>query len=339
MTRRRHLAFAAIALGLSTVLTLGAIVTVDVVLHRKYTATGGLNVWGYRGPVVGRKRIRESRIVVLGGSTAFGYGVTWNHAFPAVLESLLREQGRRVSVVNLAYNNEGAYAYRPNLVDYGYLRYDVVLFYTGYNDLIDGNRTVFRRESPVFRLTGYLPILPLVLREKAMALRHGGNLEEAYRTGQAGRQATQFTPTALDRGKSAGLDALARISASLERQLGRLTDIGSVEETAVATTCDQGWNAYCRHMRSAIEEALARGARVLVVGQPYISDGHVTQQMALEKMLRQRFGADPRVRLVNLGRALDLCDRALAWDGMHLTAAGNAHLAALLAGPVGDLLP
>ena len=42
---------------------------------------------------------------------------------------------------------------------------------------------------------------------------------------------------------------------------------------------------------------------------------------------------------LDLGWAIDLRDVALAWDGMHLTPAGNAALAAKLAGPVGALLP
>lgn len=73
---------------------------------------------------------------MLGGSTVFGYGVSWNESIPALLEARLREKpgGRPVSVVNLGYNNEGAYAFVPNLEDFSYLDYDVIVLYEGYND-------------------------------------------------------------------------------------------------------------------------------------------------------------------------------------------------------------
>ena len=44
----------------------------DVYLHWRVQNAGAVNVWGYRGPVVGRKQPNEIRVVVLGGSTAFG---------------------------------------------------------------------------------------------------------------------------------------------------------------------------------------------------------------------------------------------------------------------------
>jgi hypothetical protein len=90
---------------------------------------------------------------------------------------------------------------------------------------------------------------------------------------------------------------------------------------------------------TAIEYPLARGKKVMVVGQPYIADVHVEQQAALETAIRERFGQDPRVRVVNLGRVLDLRDRTLSSDGMHLTAAGNRRIAEALRPAVLGMLP
>ena len=39
------------------------------------------------------------------------------------------------TVVNLAYNNEGAYSFTFTMKDYGYLDHDLVCLYEGYNDL------------------------------------------------------------------------------------------------------------------------------------------------------------------------------------------------------------
>src|SRR5438874_525530 len=55
-----------------------------------------------------------------------------------------------------------------------------VVSYSGANDLPTPNLTVYRHTSPIFRLFGYMPILPLVLREKSMVIMYGGNLEAAY---------------------------------------------------------------------------------------------------------------------------------------------------------------
>src|SRR5690349_6146851 len=112
---RKHAMFAAIVAALTFVLAATILLAADVYEHHKMAANAGLNIWGYRGPTVGRKKPDERRVVVVGESTAFGYGVHWNESFPAYLQDLLNQQHRStrrlVSVVNLAYNNEGAHSY------------------------------------------------------------------------------------------------------------------------------------------------------------------------------------------------------------------------------------
>src|SRR5438552_3337824 len=102
-------AVGAILLSMST--ALGAIVAVDLYLHKRYESQAGINWKGYRGKIVGRKQPGERRLVVVGGSTAFGYGVGPDQSFPAFLERQLnarRQSGEGpFRVVNLAYNNEG----------------------------------------------------------------------------------------------------------------------------------------------------------------------------------------------------------------------------------------
>jgi lysophospholipase L1-like esterase len=91
-------------------------------------------------------------------------------------------------------------------------------------------------------------------------------------------------------------------------------------------------------MVAVSELALAKGKQVLIVTEPYISDDHLEQQFELERLLRSRFAAEPRLRYLNLGRAVDLSDSSLCWDGMHLTEEGNRRIAAALTRPVLDLL-
>jgi lysophospholipase L1-like esterase len=336
-SRGKYLAFALAAIALASLATVAVLLAVDVYLHQRFSTAAAVNVWGYRGPTLGRKAAGEWRAVFLGGSTAFGYGVTTDRTIPAFLERLLtgaHANGRGpVRVVNLGYNNEGAYALLPNLRDYLYLDYDAAIFYVGYNDLGGRNTTAARQQSAVFRLTGYFPILPIVLQEKAMVLRSGGQLEAAYRG-----EKTQFEPNLAERSSAAALEAAARISTSLERQLGRLTGDVSQAPSPGSAACGPRWAHYCEAVVGAAEWTLARGKRVVVVNPPYLADAHVEQEAALAARLRQRFGSDPRLVYVNLGRALDVRDHELCYDGMHLTARGNERIARQLVPVVRNLL-
>ena len=341
MTRRRFAAFAAASVVLALLLTAGVVLAADIYLHRKYGEVAGLNVWGYRGPVAGRKQPHEWRLAVLGESTAFGYGVHWRESIPAHLQDRLNASsavaGGRATVLNLAYNNETAYSYKFTLRDYDYLDYDAVLLYSGYNDLpARSNRNAFRHRSVVFRLTGYLPILPLILEEKAMVIRYGGRLEDAY----WGRTTT-FKPNVTQRATAGALEAAVNISKSLERQFsgwsaegiaaGRPRDSADLDNaTAAGAPCGPRWARYCGEMYAAIKLALDSGKHVLMVTQPYFIPAHVEQQQRLREFLEGRFPNEPRLRFANLGHELSLKDPALAYDGMHLTSRGNQQIAAAL---------
>ena len=305
--------FALLAGLLGVIAACAALLALDVYAHARLSRYNALNIWGYRGPILGRKHPGERRIVVLGGSTVFGLGLPEHDAFPAQLERQLRAQGLDVSVVNLGVDGENAFAFADSLRDYGYLDYDGVILYEGYNNLLVTSPSALRHASWVFRLTGYWPILPTAISERIMLWRYHGDLSAAY----ADRKKTVFTFGRRD------------VARSLEQQVGRLTGPPRERERQ---SCDAQWSAYCDAVATAVTAARARGARVLVVTQPYISDAHVAQQDSLRAMLRGTFGSDAGVRYVNLGRGVvDVDDRAIAYDGMHLTARGNAAVAGALA--------
>lgn len=342
MTKRKRVAFATLAIVLALGLPLGALLAIDVYLHHRVERDAGLNVWGYRGPTVPRKQRGEHRLVVLGGSAAFGYGVRWDQAFPARLEAGLQPLSKGhapVTVVNLAMNAQGAYSFRFVLEDYLKLDYDTAIFYEGYNDLgNEPNLAVGRRDSPVFRLTGYFPIFPIAFAEKAMALRHGGDLDGAYRG-----KSTVFKPGLASRATATALETAAHIAETLDTQLGKLSHADELHrvETRLHVTdsgCAARWAHYCGAVYDATRFALDRGKRVLVVTQPYISDQHPLQQAEMRAMLEARFKGNPSVGYANLGNLIDLKSR-LAYDGMHLTADGNAVVASHLLQPVADLMP
>ena len=95
-------------------------------------------------------------------------------------------------------------------------------------------------------------------------------------------------------------------------------------------------------MLVAVDFARQHGVQVLVVTQPYeigpkLHSRHVEQQTELAQMIERRYGQDPDVHYVNLGKAVDLGDPGLSYDHMHLTAAGNERIAAGLVQPVVDM--
>ena len=278
---------------------------------------------------MGQKQPGEKRVVVLGGSTAWGFGLNAGQDFPAQLQ---RESAQRpkfagadsIKVLNLAFNSEGAYSFQYTLNDYAYLDYDAVLLYTGYNDLGKQNFFVSRHRSPIFLWTGYLPLLPSFTMDKI-------SVWTSRLT--RGDKPVVFVPPRAD-----DTDAGEQTSKALQKQTGPLTDSGQSQAGASDGTCPAKWQFYCQQVYEATDHALKDGKRVLIVTEPYISDDHIEQQRALEGMLNKRFSGQTRLRYLSLGRSIDLQDRTLCWDGMHLTEEGNRRIAAALIQPVTDLL-
>jgi lysophospholipase L1-like esterase len=94
---------------------------------------------------------------------------------------------------------------------------------------------------------------------------------------------------------------------------------------------------YCRDVAAAVDYALTRQMRVVFVTQPHPTTGrirerHLSQQRAVAAMLQQRYAS--RIAYADLGNAVDLGDATLAFDGMHLTASGNARIADGLVQPI-----
>jgi lysophospholipase L1-like esterase len=337
-TKRRTAALALIVATASLAISLLLLLLADVAVHLLAAPRSGVNIWGYRGDAVGGKEHGERRIVAIGGSTTFGYGVRSGEAYPALLERSLRRMARpgaRATVVNLGMNSQGAYGFRFTLEDYQYLDYDLVVLYEGYNDLGSSNRYVARRESTIFRLVGYFPLLPMVVQERARALRAAGSLDAAYE----GR--TVFQPGLARRGAAAVLETGVAVSNALNDQLARFASMpqtGAGAGPVAGHPCGPRWAFYCASVHEAVVWALAHGKKVLVATQPYLRDEHRQQQAELRVMLSE-FAGNPNVAYADLGTAIDVSNRAIAYDGMHLTGEGNSVIAERMAAHVAALLP
>ena len=344
MTRRKKMMFALAAIALASSVSLLCLLMVDVYLHGRYERSAGYNVWGYRGPRVADKKPGELRVVMLGGSTAYGYGVNWEDAIPAQLERALTSASMPATVVNLGYNNEGAYSLRFTLEDYFWLDYDAAILYEGYNDVVlnppEANRQVFRRDSPVFRWTGYLPIFPMIFREKAAALRSGGETGAAYTDASK----TVFRPGIAARGAAGVLSAAVSVGDALEQQLNAMSSAPHrVVPAESSDDCEYPWTIYCQSIASAIDFARARGVTVIVVGQPEFpaetarQARHDQQQQQLARMIERRFKADRDVHYLSMRGTVDLTDSSKSFDQMHLTAEGNRLVAQRLAAAVREI--
>ncbi len=330
ITRRRKIIYGLLTLAMVSGLTVLALIVADVYVHWRTQHQAGVNVWGYRGDPAPRKQPGESRVVMLGGSTTFGWGLPSHESIPAFLEHKLRDAmpGRRFSVINLGAPGQGAYGFVFDLVDFAHLDYDIVILYEGYNDLPFqplglNNFLLWRRQSPVFRWTGYHPILPIVLREKATAMLQGGDINAAQ---------VRFEPGLATRATASALRAAATLTDGVTGKFGKLSEMPPAP--AVDDQCIETWKRYCGSVREAVEWARERGKAVIYVTQPFKSDAHVEQQANVAAMLRARFDGDRDVQYVNLGRVIDLSDPAVAYDGLHLVASGNATIADHLLRPV-----
>ena len=187
--------------------------------------------------------------------------------------------------------------------------------------------SLLRHESAIFRLTGYYPILPLVLRERAMLFRYG-SLEAAYAAERGAPPAAVFTPGVASRSAALALETAKTVGDSVSRQLSRWSEPASKNvQNRSEAGCAPPWSVYCQSIFRAVQFALARGQYVAVGSQPLSSkndaEAHVQQQLALVEMLQRRFAREPRVVHVDLRHGIDLKDPSLSFDEMHLTAEGN----------------
>lgn len=327
----KRIIFTLVAVTGTFVLVLLVLFVADLYAHTRVERSAGLNRQGYRGSVAGRKRPGEIRIVMLGGSTVFGFNVEVDEAIPPQLEKNIATLEPDVRVINLGYHQEAAISFVPTLRSYEYLDYDIVLLYEGYNDILGDaapNTAQKRHASPLFRAIGYYPILPQILREKASFLRHG-----------KGSQQVEFRPGLANRTSAAALDVSSAFAEALGRRLDSLVDpVEAAPHTGPG--CSAPWSHYCGSVAAAVRFARERGKLVLVIGQPRLpyreAERHASQQRALSAMLARDFGSDPGVHYVDIFDAVDLASNSM--DGLHLTGPANGIVAQRLVGPVREMI-
>jgi hypothetical protein len=168
-------------------MVLGAVATLalDLRAHYHVEDLGGVNVWGYRGPVMNRKGPREIRVAMAGGDFAFGWGVAAAETLPYfVRQQVALDVDRGQAVVSVTAVNVAARAmdvrdYASWIDRFAYLQPDVVCVLPDPEPRPPNEgRFLPDRGSWFFDAFGYSPILPLVVQEKG-ALLHSRALQAA----------------------------------------------------------------------------------------------------------------------------------------------------------------
>ena len=134
-------------------------------MHRRAEIAEGVNKWGYRGPVASPRRANDVRVAIVGGSSAYGLGVPLEESFPFYLQRNMGQEWRAlhaagpVTVVNLAVPVDDLASFTDTIADYAYLQPDLYVVVIDHGTAMASDARGWRRQSAVFRATGYMPLL------------------------------------------------------------------------------------------------------------------------------------------------------------------------------------
>lgn len=268
------------------------IVALDVRLHHTFEKLGGLNLKGYRGHVAHAKQPGELRIAVVGGSFAYGWGVAASETFSGYLGRLVTESFRtrttpptHATDVNLAGQGIAPDDYLARIRHFAYLKPDVICIVPDRSDSTAGPAAGMPERSGIFALTGYMPILPVILKEKGYLLQAGRSGSLASRLGGI-LLATGQMWDAADAGL---LSRVAEPSPARRPDGDLLVDV--------------------------VKAALEASRDVVVVAPPRRSGARVDAGA---------YGDDPRVHVVDLEALADLREDSVWINNVNLGAGGNS---------------
>jgi hypothetical protein len=273
------------------------VVVADVYAHKRVEQDGGVNVWGYRGAVALQRKPGDVRVLFVGGTRAYGYGASARDTIPARLEWEVGVRADRpVTVINASRNGASAADFAAIIDQFAGLQSDYVVIH---DDL--GRAATRPRRSRVSALTGYTPILPLVMEEKGMRWRYG-SVAAAYE----GR-----SPAAGLVGRSAGaaLQTFGRVLRDLESPLAPAPNVD--HRTAVM---------------AAVDAALRHALGVLVVVDPPAGELTTRNRAALIAALDSH-EARQKIRVFDLASVGGVDDPDATLDHYSYSALGRHRVA------------
>jgi hypothetical protein len=283
-----------------------ALVTLDLWAHRRVEQLGGVNVWGYRGSTLPQKHRDELRIALVGGDLAFGWGQDAGGTLISEIRRLVMLETDRPGrpLHPITGMNLGAQGLRPGgyaawIDRFAYLGPDVVCIVAdppGYRSR--RGYLVPDRESGLFELFGYAPMLPLVLHEKG-ALRH-----------------------------SRALSRLGSVLAGVDHAVYSL----------VSNPARGVEPVYADALVADVGAGRRTGASVVLVLPPHRDGDDERQRNAVAAATMDRFGDDARVRLVDLHHDADLSEPSMWLNQVDLASAGIARVSQSIAPAVTALV-
>lgn len=297
--------------GEAIVVAVLATVAADLGAHKRVETLGGLNIRGYRGPIAHQRQPNELRVVFAGGTRAFGWGEPASGTTVAAVRfELTRVLDRPnlplqpIVVINLGQLGARPESYPSTLKRFAYLQPDYIGII---DDLGDPGPNRPFDASGVFALTGYQPMLPLVMYEK-------GTVMTARPVGVA-------------------LEGLGGALAAADRSLARVVGVRS-EIPASASSPD----AYAAAMMGAIDAAHRQAKGVVVALAPIDTAAQRRNWDALNQRLKDKHDA-PWLRVVNLSDEADLYDPSLRLDGFSFGANATSVASKAIAPAFLDLIP
>jgi hypothetical protein len=281
-------------------------VAADLAAHKRVETLGGLNIRGYRGPVAHQRQQNELRFVFVGGTRAFGWGEPASGTTVAAvrfeLSRVLDRPNtplRPLVAINLGQLGAGPATYAATLERYASLQPDYVGII---DDLGDPGPNRAFDPSGIFTMTGYRPMLPLVLQEK-------GAMTSSRAIG-------------------APLESAGRTLAAIDRRLAQ-----AAGEPAGASDVP-----YADAMLAAIAAAHRHARGVVVALAPIDTDAQRRNFDALAARLAA--GEKPSwLRIVDLSERADLYDPLLRLDGFSFGATATSIAAQAIAPAFLDLIP
>jgi hypothetical protein len=283
------------------------VVALDLYAHKHLENVGGVNMWGYRGPVAHAKRPREVRIAVVGGTRAFGWGLTASGTAASSMNTrmmlVIDRPGTEpppLVILNLGRPGDRVADYPATIAHYAPLQPDFICLY---DDLGAGDVRPTWIDSGVFALTGYMPMLPLALHEKGLALRFGSVIQ-----GYAGTPVSPG-PSAFARAAGTLLEGAGDVLASIDRGIARAAAAGHRPAPPAAATAP-----YAAQLQKAIDAAHQHARGVVIVVGPAESSEQRENRAAVES-IKARCATNRWCRFVDLGGITKLLDPDLRVDG------------------------
>jgi len=281
--------------GEAVAMALMLMVVADQFAHKQVQAVAGVNSWGYRGAVMPQKAAGELRIAMVGGDRGFAWGMAPEETTVAYLRGVIERHlvvvGRstRTTAVNLSALGLPASSYAGRIAQFAYLAPDVICLYIDLTDR-EAGATLPANDSAVTALTGYVPMLPLLLRDKGRAMTSDGSAFAGPAVGAMG-----------------GL--LRRTDRALYSRLPRPVPPSGTRREALGRAVDAALSA--------------AHAVVTVVPTPVSSSEWPAHRDAIE-VFTMRAAVEPRLRNVDLSTINRLSDPQLLIDGYNFGAAGQS---------------